>query len=140
MTSPPNMRCSLNPMIILKLFLADLLKITPAQLSADASIYLASVIIEQRSHKDDEEVAELEEAITLTRRMLASARAAIEPGRLESDVMSALLAPALAKERQQAFSKESFCGASGKRPAWSALRPFSQAAARAFHLRPWERL
>ena len=87
----------------LKLFLADLLKITPAQLSADASIYLASVIIEQRSHKDDEEVAELEEAITLTRRMLASARAVIEPGRLESDVMSALLAPALAKERQQAF-------------------------------------
>ena len=84
--------------------LATWLGVHPYELKLMGSRDLGRAIIAQRSHKDDEEVAELEEAIFLTRRMLSSAQAAIEPGRLESDVMSALIAPALAKERLQAFS------------------------------------
>lgn len=87
----------------LKLLLSGLTGILISELKLHASRDLGHAIINQRMHKDEDEVAELEEAITLTRRMLSSARAVIEPGRLESDVMAALLAPALAKERQQAF-------------------------------------
>ena len=87
----------------LKILLSALTGIPVPALKEKASRDLGRAIIEQRMHKDDDEVAELEEAITLTRQMLLSARSVIEPGRLESDVMSALLAPALAKERQQAF-------------------------------------
>lgn len=87
----------------LKLVMARLTGLDVQELGERSSRVLRLAIIDQRMHKDDEEIAEMEEAIGLTRRMLLSARAAIEPGRLESDVMSALLAPALAKERQQAF-------------------------------------
>ena len=72
-------------------------------LSKRASRDLGRAVIALRSVKDDDEVAEIEEAISLTKRMLSSAHAAIEPGRLESDVYAALLMPANAKERAQAF-------------------------------------
>lgn len=84
--------------------LASWIDVHPYQLKLMSSRDLGRAIIAQRSHKDDDEVAELEEAIHLTHRMIASAQSAIEPGKLESDIMSALIAPALAKERQQAFA------------------------------------
>ena len=87
----------------LKLRLSEWLNITPAELVQRASRDLGRAIIAQRSIKDEEEAAEISSAIRLTHRMLASAQAAIEPGRLESDILAALLAPAIAKERAQAF-------------------------------------
>ncbi|MBO4350007.1 MAG: aminopeptidase P N-terminal domain-containing protein [Proteobacteria bacterium] len=87
----------------LKLRLASWLGISAKDLTVRASRELGRAIIALRSIKDDDEIAELDAAIALTRRMLANARAAIEPGRLESDILAALLAPAIAKERAQAF-------------------------------------
>lgn len=71
--------------------------------NAGESIALKHAIIEQRNHKDDAEVAEIEEAIMLTHRMLANAFGAISVGRLESDIMAALKMPALAKSRAMSF-------------------------------------
>lgn len=87
----------------LRLRLAQWLGCSDADLSHGASAALGRAIIDQRMHKDDAEIEQIEEAITLTRRMIASARAEIQPGRLESDILSALLRPAIAHERQQAF-------------------------------------
>lgn len=87
----------------LKIWLASWLALGSDDLKKMSSQALRRAIIAQRSIKDEEEAAEISEAIRLTHRMLASARAAIEPGRLESDVLAALLAPAIAKERAQAF-------------------------------------
>ena len=87
----------------LKLRLASWLGVSPNALKNMANQDLGRAIIAQRSIKDEEEANEISEAVRLTHRMLASARAAIEPGRLESDILAALLAPAIAKERAQAF-------------------------------------
>lgn len=87
----------------LKIRLAQWLDIPVRELPDHASRELGRAIIALRSIKDEDEVAELDSAIALTRRMLANARAAIEPGRFESDILAALLAPAIAKERAQAF-------------------------------------
>ena len=87
----------------LKIRLSQCLGIAINELAAHSSRELGRAIIALRSVKDDDEVAELDSAIALTRRMLANARAAIEPGRFESDILAALLAPAIAKERAQAF-------------------------------------
>lgn len=70
--------------------------------SHDASD-LCRAIAEQRLVKSDEEIAEMESAIALTQEMLARAQAEMKPGRLESDVLAALLGPAIARERAQAF-------------------------------------
>lgn len=87
----------------LKLRLAQWLGVSPSALTDLASRKLGHAIIAQRSIKDEAEAAEISSAIRLTHRMLASAQAAIEPGRCESDILAALLAPAIAKERAQAF-------------------------------------
>lgn len=87
----------------LKLRLCQWLGISVAELSSRASRCLLNAVIDQRSHKDADEVAQLESAIALTRRMLNHAQAAIEPGLLESDILAALVSPAVAKERQQSF-------------------------------------
>ncbi len=87
----------------LKARLAEWLHININELSARASRELGRAIIALRAVKDDEEIEEIEEAITLTKRMISSAHAVIEPGRLESDVLAALLVPASANERAQAF-------------------------------------
>ena len=84
--------------------LASWLGIAPSELAARASRGLGRAIIDLRSHKDAAEIAEMEEAIGLTREMLDSARRAIAPGRRESDVLAALLQPLLACERAQSFN------------------------------------
>ncbi|MFA5625589.1 MAG: aminopeptidase P family protein [Bradymonadales bacterium] len=65
---------------------------------------LHRAIIAQRSVKDAWEIEQIEEAIALTGEMLKSAQSAIAVGRKESEVGAALLLPALAKARQQAFN------------------------------------
>lgn len=83
--------------------LSGWLGVRPEALGGLSSAALRRGVIAQRSRKEAGEVAEIESAIALTRRMLCAARAAIEPGRLESEILSALLGPAIAKERAQAF-------------------------------------
>lgn len=87
----------------LKARLAQWLNVSISDLASCASRELGRAIIALRSIKDDEEIAEIEEAINITKRMISSAHAVIEPGRLESDVLAALLIPASAHERAQAF-------------------------------------
>ncbi len=88
----------------LKLRLSEWTGLPVSDLPKHASRELGRGIIALRSIKDDAEIAQIESAIALTRRMIANARAAIEPGKLESDIVAALLAPAIAKERDQAFN------------------------------------
>jgi len=83
----------------IKIRLASLLGIRPEALADAASVELRRAIIDQRNFKDASEIAEIESAIALTKRMIDGARAVIEPGRRESDVLAALLAPAIAEER-----------------------------------------
>ncbi len=75
-----------------------------AQLEELASKELINAIVKLRSCKDVEEVAEIEEAISVTREMLVNAQDAIKLGHRESDVLAALMAPAIAKQRDQAFN------------------------------------
>ncbi len=87
----------------IQLRMADLFGLAPSAIKHHESVELRRAIIAQRSHKDAEEVAETEEAIGVTKLMLAEALKQNQAGRLESDVLAALLGPALARERAQAF-------------------------------------
>lgn len=64
---------------------------------------LCRAIANQRLVKSAEEIAEMESAIALTKEMLAMAQTEMVAGRLESDVLAALLRPAIAAERAQSF-------------------------------------
>lgn len=88
----------------LKARLAAWLHLDVLHLQAHASRELGRAIIALRSVKDADEVAELEEAITLTRTMLEEAQTAMVVGNRESDVLAALLRPLMAKERAQSFN------------------------------------
>lgn len=67
------------------------------------SVALRRAVIAQRSYKTADEVAELEDAVRLTKRMLAEAEKVNLEGMRESDVLAALMGPAIALERAQAF-------------------------------------
>ena len=84
--------------------LAAWLGCAPADLPARTCADLRRAVAEQRLVKSDEEAAELDEAIGLTKQMLASAQDEIIAGRRESDVLAALLRPAVARERAQSFA------------------------------------
>ena len=83
--------------------LAALTGISHRAMKRHEDVGLRRAIIEQRSHKSDEEVAEMEEAIGVTKLMLREAVKFNREGLRESDVLAALLGPAIARERAQAF-------------------------------------
>jgi Xaa-Pro aminopeptidase len=85
------------------LWLADLLEVSPAEIRRGASMELVRAMVDARIHKDADEVAEIEEALSLTARMFEVAMRVTRAGMSESDVAGAAQAVALARERDQAY-------------------------------------
>ncbi len=84
--------------------LARLLDATPEAVLAGASKMLVRGVAAQRSVKTAAEIAEIEDAIGVSREMYAAAVAAIAPGRTEAEIVGALLQPATRRDRQPSFN------------------------------------
>jgi Xaa-Pro aminopeptidase len=84
--------------------LAALLGVSPAAVRPGASPALVREVVAQRSIKSDAEVAEIEDALTVTAEMYRAALAVAKPGVTEAAVVAALQAPAMARERQLSFT------------------------------------
>ena len=87
-----------------KVQLQSLLELPVGELCSHASTSLVRAVIAQRSVKSAEEIAELEEAIGVTKLMLKNAQSVIAPGKLETEIAAALVLPAQARNRQQSFA------------------------------------
>lgn len=83
--------------------LAEWMGLSVTALAHHESVALRRAIIAQRNYKTADEVAEMEEAIGVTKRMIAEAEKMNREGVKESDVLAALMGPAIARERAQAF-------------------------------------
>lgn len=86
-----------------KIWLSELLDVSIPSVISGASRELARVVVEQRSVKTDEEIAEIEEALRISAEMYQAALRLIEPGRTESEVCAAMQAVSLKYDRQQSF-------------------------------------
>jgi len=83
--------------------LSNLFGLTVAEVAENVSQALIRAVVAQRSIKTAAEVAEIEEALTVTAGMYSAAMRAAGPGRSEAEVAAALRLPALANDRQLAF-------------------------------------
>jgi Xaa-Pro aminopeptidase len=83
--------------------LAALLGVPASEAAAQASRELMRAAARQRSIKSDEEVAEIEEALGVSARMLRAAAQAVRPGARESEIAAAMQRVSLAADRAQAF-------------------------------------
>lgn len=73
-----------------KLWIMELLGISPAQQSQRASLTLIKSIVSQRIHKSEEEISEIESAVDLSVDMHCTAIRTVRPGIRESVVSAAL--------------------------------------------------
>ena len=83
--------------------LAELLGLDPGAVSDGASLALVRAVCRQRSIKSAAEVAEIEDALTVTAEMYRVAMAEARPGRTEAEVAGLMQASALERGRRQAF-------------------------------------
>jgi Xaa-Pro aminopeptidase len=84
--------------------LAGLLGTTVDGVADGSSAELVRAVAVQRSVKDDAEIAEIEEALSVTADMYTAAAEVAGPGRVEAEVAGVLQATALINDRQQAFN------------------------------------
>ncbi len=84
--------------------IAHLLKKEPSEIVAGASQILMEAVAGQRSIKADVEIAEIEDALSITDRMHRAAMAAARPGVHEYEIAGAIQGIALSRNRQQAYS------------------------------------
>jgi len=82
---------------------AELLLLDPGEVTAGASQKMAEEIAKQRSVKSEEEVAEIEDALEVSKVMYETAMRLTRPDLLESAVAGAMQGDALMKNRQQAY-------------------------------------
>lgn len=85
------------------MWLAEQLARDPREIATGASAELTQAVVDQRSIKAAEEIAEIEEALIVTAEAYQMAMSVIRPGATEAEVAAALQTPALARGRQQAF-------------------------------------
>lgn len=83
--------------------LSALLGVSPQEAKEKISTELIKAVVAQRSVKSEEEIAEIEEALAVTRKMHISAMASVRPGLHESDIVGAVDGIALAHGLQTAF-------------------------------------
>lgn len=83
--------------------LSALLKKPASRLKKAASTELIKAVVNQRSTKDDEEVAEIEKALDVTRKMYLAAMRLTRPGLFERDIVGEIEGIALAHGCQTAF-------------------------------------
>jgi Xaa-Pro aminopeptidase len=84
--------------------LAGLLGIDPREVEGGTSAELAAAVAAQRSIKEDAEIAEMEDALTVTAKMYRATMRSAEPGRTEAEIAAIHKAAAAASDRQQAFN------------------------------------
>ncbi len=70
--------------------LSDLLRARPRDIGKRVSTELIRAVVAQRSIKSDDEVAEIEKSLGVSRKMYASAMAMVRPGLYESDIVGAI--------------------------------------------------
>jgi Xaa-Pro aminopeptidase len=83
--------------------LSSLLGASPQEVKKGISGELIKAVVAQRSVKSDEEIAEMEKALAVTREMYLAAMTSTRPGLCESDVVAAVEGIALAHDLQTAF-------------------------------------
>jgi Xaa-Pro aminopeptidase len=83
--------------------LADLLILRAEKVRRCVSAELIRAVVEQRSTKSEEEVAEIEKSLAVSRQMYAAAMAMVRPGLYERDVLGAIEGLALAHGFVTAF-------------------------------------
>jgi Xaa-Pro aminopeptidase len=86
-----------------KLRLAGLLGVPVEALAPGESLALKRAVVDHRSHKAPEEVAEIEEALGVTAKMYAEAMRMTRPGLREREIAGAMQGIALAHDRAQCF-------------------------------------
>ncbi len=83
---------------------AELLLLDPSEVTAGASQKLAEGVSKQRSIKSEEEVAEIEDALDVTKTMFETAMRLTKPDLMESAVAGWMQGNALLQDRQQAYT------------------------------------
>jgi Xaa-Pro aminopeptidase len=83
--------------------LAQLLKVAIDEVVPNASQLLMEMVAGQRSVKSEVEIAEIEEALSITDRMHRACMAAARPGMRESELAGLIQGIALSSDRQQAY-------------------------------------
>jgi len=83
--------------------IAELLVLDPSEVTAGASRKMAEEVAKQRSIKSAEEVAEIEDALEVSKTMYETALRLTRPGLPEYTIAGAMQADALMKNRQQAY-------------------------------------
>lgn len=84
--------------------LAELLGVPRTAVAGGASPELVRAVVAQRSVKSPAEVAEIEEALGVSRAMYEAVYPLARPGRLEHEIAGALQGVALAHDRAQSFN------------------------------------
>jgi Xaa-Pro aminopeptidase len=83
--------------------LAQLLNVETGEVIANTSQPLMELVAKQRSIKSDVEIAEIEDALTISDRMHRACMAAAHPGMRESELAGIIQGIALSADRQQAY-------------------------------------
>ncbi len=82
---------------------SELMVLDPAEVAAGASRPLQEAVARQRSVKSDLEVAEIEDALSVSAKMYRAAMARTRPGVYEYEVAGAMQGIALEQNREQAY-------------------------------------
>ncbi len=83
---------------------SQLLKANVEEVIENVSQLLMERVAKQRSIKSDAEIAQIEDALSVTEKMHLACMAAVRPGVSESEVAGMIQGIALARDRQQAFT------------------------------------
>ncbi len=81
-----------------------LAKLQAAKKKPELATALVKAVIAQRSFKTDSEIAEIEDALSVTAEAYRKIMAATRPGRTEAELAAVLQGVALAHDRQQSFN------------------------------------
>ncbi len=84
--------------------LARLLGLDPREVAARTSVDLVRAVSKQRSVKEAGEIAEIEDALTVTARMYRATMGAARAGLTEAEVVAIHTSEAVSRDRQQAFN------------------------------------
>jgi len=84
--------------------LGALLGVDPREVEGGISAELVAAVATQRSIKEEAEIAEMEDALSVTAKMYRATMRSAEPGRTEAEVVAIHRAAAAASDRQQAFN------------------------------------
>ena len=94
------------------LFLKDLLGKSVEEIQKGHSMDLVFAVIQQRAHKAPEEIAQMEEALTITAAMHTQIRKSVAPGKLEAHIRG--IAEGVAFAQQGRLSYQAICTIQGQ--------------------------